>query len=1024
MRKFTFWLSALFLVFGLNLATAQTKVISGKVTDASGALPGVSVVVKGTTKGTQTDFDGKYSLSANVGDVLVFSFVGMEPQSKTVGVANSINVTLNEDNTVLQEIVVMGYTSKGKNEITGSTVQIKGDAISNVPVVSVDKALQGKVAGLTVNSSSGTPGSTQEVRIRGVGSITAGNEPLYVIDGVPVISANFAGSTARSSLTALSSINSSDIESITVLKDASATSAFGARGSNGVIVITTKSGKSGKTSFKLNNTFGFQNDAVTGSKPLTGAQRKELYLEAWFNQNGVARGVAKVADVFAYLQANPTWDTGNVRLWDGVEANWTELLENKDAIVHNIDLSATGGTGDSNFYTSLGYNFTEATVNHSDFKRITGTLNYNKKLTDKLKFSTNLNASNTRQNGFLEGAGYFGSPVLSKHFMNPWIKPYLADGSYNFNMSIVPGIAGSSLHNTVFTMENNIAENDLTRAIANNYLEWEIIEKLKFKTLVAFDYNIAAYKAYLRPENGDGKSVNGSATNSIIRNFNQVYQNSLDYSFTLADNHNISAKALMEYQHNKYHYLYGYGTNFPALGLTNIANAPTNRDAWSEFSDWFNLSYLGMLNYSYAGKYIADFTFRREGSSRFAPDLRFGDFWSAGAAWNLHKEDFINDIKFINELRLRGSYGLSGSNSIAINSYQALLNFDADYAAMGAIYPAQFGNSSLTWEKNKNYDLGMDFKFFDKLSGSVAYFNKETYDLLQSVPLSATSGHTSIIQNVGTVVNKGIEVEFNYDIISKDKFNWSISGNYATLNNEVTALALDGIGNPINIEGTTTIVKVGQPIRAWNMQTWAGVNVDTGRPEWFVNGVDGTKTSNYAEATKVLQGGSAIPTYSGGFSTHIDFHGFFIDASILVAGGNKVYESWVGQTMHSGNTSMITYNGQQKLLNRWQKPGDITDIPKMVLTSTGDNGHSTSSRFLYDGDYMRMKDLTFGYQVPKEFLKSTGLNGLTFSLRGSNLFTWVKDDRLIYDPETRADGFTQLITPPTKSVVMGVNLNF
>ncbi|KUO63932.1 MAG: SusC/RagA family TonB-linked outer membrane protein [Lutibacter sp. BRH_c52] len=1014
--KFNGFLTLL-LALLVQITFAQEKTVIGKVSDASGPLPGVTVLIKGTKTGSQTDFDGNFSVKANVGAVLQFSFVGMETTERTVGASNVINVTMQESAEALQEIIVMGYGTRGKNEITGSTVQLKGESISNVPVVSVDQALQGKVAGLTINSSSGTPGSTQDIRIRGVGSITAGNDPLFVIDGVPVISANLSGSTARSSLSALSSINSNDIESITVLKDASATSAFGARGSNGVIVITTKSGKSGKTSFKASSSYGFQNDAVDGNTPLSGAQRKELYLEALYNTLGAANGFTK-ENALTWLQANPVNDRGGLLGWDGTEYNWGKLVANKDATVHNIDVSATGGSEDSNFYTSLGYNKTEATVINSDFERITAALNFNRKFTDKLKFSVNLNGSNTRQNGFLEGAGYFGSPHLTKYFMRPWANPYNEDGTYNINN------LGTSLHNTLFTMENNIATNDLTRAIVNSYLEWEIIENLKFKTLVSMDYNLANYKQYLHPAHGDGKSVNGSAANSDIRNFNQVYQNSLDYNFTLAGDHNFAVKALMEYQKNKYNYLYAYGTNSPTLGLTNVASFPTNRDATSSFSDWSNLSYLGMVNYNFTSKYIADFTYRREGSSRFSPGLRFGDFWSVGAAWNLHKENFIRDIKAIDELRLRASYGLSGSNSIDINSYQALLGYDADYAGNGAVYPSQFGNSDLSWEKNKNYDIGIDFKIFNKLSGSVAYFNKETYDLLQSVPLSSTSGHTSILKNIGTVVNKGIEVELNLDIIKTGSLNWSISGNYATLDNEVTELALDGLGEPINIETGTTIVKIGEPIRAWNMQKWAGVNPATGQPQWFINGVDGDVTSTYSLAQKAIQGSSAIPEYSGGFSTHIDFKGFFVDASVYLAGGNKVYESWVGQTHHAGWTSLSSFNGVTQLMDRWQQAGDITDVPKMVWNATGDQGTSTSTRFLYDGDYIRMKDLVVGYNVPEAFLKSTGINGITFSVRGTNLFTWVKDNRLKYDPETRADGFTQLITPPVKSVVFNVNLKF
>lgn len=1007
----------LLLALLVQITFAQEKTVTGKVSDANGPLPGVTVLIKGAKTGSLTDFDGNYSIKANTGAVLQFSFVGMQKVEKTVGASNVINVTMQESSETLDEIVVMGYSSKGKNEITGSTVQLKAESFSQVPVVSVDQALQGKVAGLTINSFSGTPGSVQNIRIRGVGSITAGNEPLFVIDGVPVINDNFSGSSARSSLSALAAINSNDIESITVLKDASATSAFGARGSNGVIVITTKSGKSGKTTFKVSNSYGYQNDAVAGNIPLTGAEKKELYLEALYNTLGATNGFTKEG-AYDWLVAHPSNDRGKLLTWDGAEYNWPKLVSNQDANVMNFDISANGGTEDSNFYASFGINKTEATVKHSDFKRITGTLNFNKKLSTDVKFSINLNASNTFQNGFLEGAGYFGSPNLTRYFMTPWLNPYNPDGTYNLAYTI------TSLHNTLFTMENNIAANDLTRAIVNTNLEWEIIDKLKFKTLVGIDYNLANYKQYLHPANGDGKSVNGSASNSDIKNFNVVFQNSLDYSFTLAEDHNFSVKALMEYQKNKYNYLYGYGTNFPALGLTNIANAPTNQSAYSEFSDWMNLSYLGMVNYNYAGKYIADFTFRREGSSRFAPGLRFGNFWSTGAAWNIHKEDFLKDVKFVNELRLRASYGLSGSNSIGINSYQALLAYDADYAANGAIYPSQFGNSDLSWEKNKNYDIGVDFKLYDKLTGSVAYFNKETYDLLQSVPLSITTGHTSILRNIGTVLNKGIEVELAYDLFKTQDFNWSISGNYASLNNKVKDLALDGLGNPINIETATNIVKIGEPIRAWNMQKWAGVNPDTGQPQWYINGKDGDVTSNYTLAQKALQGGSPIPTYSGGLATHLDYKGFFFDASLYFAGGNKIYESWVAYTQHSGWTSLSTYNGVTQLLNRWQNPGDVTDVPKVVWNSSGDNASATSTRFLYDGNYLRMKDLVVGYKIPQSILAKSGIDGATVSLRGTNLFTWVKDSRLKYDPETRADGYTQLITPPVKSIVIALNLNF
>ena len=332
----------LLLALLVQVTFAQEKTVTGKVSDASGPLPGVTVLIKGTKTGTQTDFDGNYSLRANTGAVLQYSFVGMQTAERTVGAQNVINVTMQESAEALEEIIVMGYGTRGKNEITGSTVQLKGESISNVPVVSVDQALQGKVAGLTINSSSGTPGSTQDIRIRGVGSITAGNDPLFVIDGVPVISANLSGSTARSSLSVLSSINSNDIESITVLKDASATSAFGARGSNGVIVITTKSGKSGKTSFKASSSYGFQNDAVDGNTPLTGAQREELYLEALYNTLGVANNFTKAGAKAWLATQSAATDRGGLLSWDGTEYNWGKLVATKLLCTESAEVCFTG----------------------------------------------------------------------------------------------------------------------------------------------------------------------------------------------------------------------------------------------------------------------------------------------------------------------------------------------------------------------------------------------------------------------------------------------------------------------------------------------------------------------------------------------------------------------------------------------------------------------------------------------------------------------------------------------------------
>ncbi|MBE0650820.1 MAG: SusC/RagA family TonB-linked outer membrane protein [Bacteroidales bacterium] len=1024
MRKFTIALLVL-LFAGMNFAFAQVRTISGTVTssDDGSKLPGVTIRVKGTNVGTITDVHGNYTLK--VGEdakVLVFSFVGMRTQEINIEGKDIINVALASETKGLSEVVVMGYTTKGKNELTGSVVQVSGSSINEVPVATPDQALQGKVAGLEISSSSGTPGSVADIRIRGVGSITAGNQPLIVVDGVPVNSTNLSGSTATSSLSDLAAINSDDIASITVLKDASATAAYGARGSNGVIVITTKQGRmDSKTTFNFSAYLGYQNNAVQGEVPLTGEQRKTLFLQAVYNTFGADYGFDQAG---AYdFAINNGLDYGYLASWDGKNADWTKVMTNKNAPVKSYNLSASGGDKVSSFYASVGYDKTEGTVISSSFKRFSATLNYNRDLTKKLKFSTNNIVSNTHQNAYLEQSAYYGNPNLAKYFESPWIHPYNADGTINLSPDL-------GAFNPLYIAKYNISFNDLTRAISNSFLEYTIIKNLRFKTLISFDYSLANYKTYDNPNYGDGEGIGGYAENSDDKYFNLVTQNSLDYVFRYHD-HMFSFKALMEYQKNTENYLYGYGENFPTLGLTNIASTSANWNAYSSFNDWSNLSYLGMINYNYRGKYIADFTIRREGSSKFATDKRFGNFWAIGAAWNMSQESFLSNVKFINSLRIRGSYGLSGNSDIldvngnpALHSWQNLLSYSATYAGSGGSLPSQFGNNNLTWEKNNTLDLGVDFTLWNnKINGTVAYYNKKTFDLLQNVPLSMTTGFTTQDQNVGTVINKGIEATLSVDIIRSEHLNWTISGNFATVNNEVTKLAKNADGTDINIETGSRKVAVGHPIYAWYMQKYAGVDPQTGNALWYLDGNSGETTTNYYAAAKAYQGGSALPTYTGGLSTHVDYRGFFVDASFYFSGGNKIYQDWAFYTNNSGLYTTLFFNGVSELTNAWTQPGDVTDVPKMVY-STSSNNSRTSTRFLYSGNYVRLKGLTFGYSVPKRYLSHIKFDGATVYVRGSNIFTWVKDKRLKYDPEVGADGFTMLTTPPVKSIVFGVNLKF
>jgi len=1015
----------LLLVLVVQISFAQDKTVTGTVVDSDGLpLPGVTVLVKDTNNGTQTDFDGNYRISLNTANSLVFSYVGFKTQEVVVGGSNVINVTLDVDAAALGEVIVLGYSTKGVEEVTGSSVQISGEEIADSPTVSVEQALQGKVAGVQISQSSGTPGAAQDIRIRGISSLNADNDPLYVIDGVPISNSNISGSDNYTSLNPLASINSQDIASITVLKDASATAAYGARGSNGVIVVTTKDGKTGETQFTFNSQVGFQNDAYNERESLTGAQREILLRESLVNSYGPNGTNAQLDfnsdNALEFLLENTNLAINPAVLdFDGTDYNWDGLIRNDDALTQNYSFSASGGDELSNFYASLGYNETEATVIGGDFKRISGLFSYDRKLRDNVNFSTSINVSNTKQNPVLENGTFFSNPFITRVLMNPFNNPFNADGSFNTDLQF------GSLPNIFYVQENNVTRNALTRALVNTKIDWELYDDLTFSNRISLDYQLNEYTNYENRIEGNSENVNGSVDVSDEKNYNWVYQGSLNYVFTLADDHNFDFTALFEYQKNQNAYLYGYGQNFPVDGLIQINTASAAFNADSQYDDWINVSYLGLLNYNYAGKYVIDGTIRREGSSRFPSGERFGTFGSVGAAWNIHREDFM-DTDLFNTLRLRGSYGVTGNNAIDLNAYQALLTYSANYADNGAGFPSQFGNEDLTWEKGETFDVGLNFGMFDnRLSGSFAYYTRTTSDLLLDVPLSLTTGFDEQTRNIGEMKNYGIEADLSFDLIRTEDFNWNISGNFATVENEVEELAVGADGNEIDPQAGSvyTTTQTGLPARTWFMRTWAGVDPETGAPTWFVNGEDGEVTSNYNAAQRVEQDASALPTYSGGFGMRFTYKGLFAEANAYFAGGHKIYEQYAQFYLRTNSFTLNTYNGASELLDRWQQPGDVTDVPA-VNYAQNDNFHSTSTRHLFDGDYVRLKNVSLGYALPSQWANEIGIDGLTLTLRGTNVYTWVKDDGLKLDPETRADGFTRLTTPPVESYTLGINVKF
>jgi TonB-dependent starch-binding outer membrane protein SusC len=1012
MKKRLSGILTLLLVLVVQLSFAQeAQMITGTVTDDSGMpLPGVNVLIRGTSEGTQTDFDGNYSILARPQNFLVFSYIGFQTAERRVGDRPRIDVTLATDAAELEEVVVMGYVQKRKDDMTGSAVQLGAEKLEEVQTASVDQALQGKVAGLNITSASGTPGSVTDIRIRGRSSITAGNEPLYVIDGVPVVSGNVSGSGASSSLNALASLNTQDIQSITVLKDASATAAYGARGANGVIVITTKNGTSGKTSISLTSTYGFSNPAIDGPTVLTAEERYMLFNEGLINTFGADNGfdTQEGAMEFFTPASYQRWiDAGRP------EGNWGDLVRNYDAPVQEHNISAMGGGEKYNFYSSLGYYKQEAVTIGSEFERISGSLNFSHDLGENLKFSTSNTASYSYQDGILEGSAYFSSPQAAKFFTPPIDTAYNEDGSFNLN---------TGLPNPLFIAEADIDDNKFTRIISNSSLVWNTpIRNLDFTTRAGIDYRITNYKTFDNRISGDGDDVGGSGFQSHSSGVTYVLQNSLDYLLDLGD-HNFNFKLLQEYQENRSYYLSAEGNTYPTDGLTNLNTAGQPVDVNSVFNDWYIASYLATAAYSYDDRYVLNGTFRREGSSRFATDNRWGDFYSVGAAWNLHREGFLEGNNDINMLKLRASYGVTGNASIGLNNYQKLIGFSADYAGVGAGFPSQVGNRDLTWETSKSFDFGIDFAFLqNRLNGTVGYYNRKSSDLLLNVPLSLTTGFGAQTRNVGELENIGFEAELEWNVVRSDDFNFTIGGNFSTNENEVLQMPDNAAGTQITISGFNQRTEEGQPVEAWYMPTWAGVDPATGEDTWFTNGAGSDITFNFNEAQRVFQGESALPKINAGLNIHLDYKGFYVDASAFYQGGHKVYESWHRYTQGSDLFPTLYYQGINTLLTRWQQPGDVTRIPKMKYTTVP---WQYSSKFLFDGDFARLRNVTLGYNLSNAITEAAGISSGRIFVRGTNLATWVKDDHLIYDPEVDASGYTDMFTPATKSFIFGVNLKF
>jgi len=1034
----------LLLALVLQFSFAQEKTISGKVSDETGPLPGVNVIVKGTNNGSQTDFDGNYSIIANTGDILVFSYVGLNSVEKTVGSSSTIDVVMAGSN-VLDEVIIVAYGTAKKGDFTGAATQINSEDIELRPLSNISTALEGSAAGISVSMASGQPGATQDIRIRGFGSFSASSSPLYVVDGVP-----FNGS--------INSINPSDIESLTVLKDASSTSLYGNKAANGVVLITTKKGKNNAGEFSLNISSSVIDRSIPEYDRLSADQYYPIMWEALRNSEAIP-GVDDPADVLAAnlyasnniideLLHNP-YDVAdnaivgvdglinsNARLLYPDDLDWVDAIT-RTGFRQNYDMNFRGGTESSDYYVSLGYLDEEGYIENSDFSRISGRANVNFQATPWLKTGLNLGASTSKGNqaqATSTQSNSFVNPIRFTRGMGPIYKihEHIADGSYVFDENgnkiydldtPRPGGASNGRH-IVAEIDWNKDLDEITSINGKSYLDIKIIEDLVFTVNASFDqrhyYNTDFENKFV----GDG-APGGRAGRTYNRRTTVGFTQLLNYTKTFNDKHNLKLLAGHESLQYKENNLDGSRQEIIADGNDELINFVTTIGLDSVEDELTDESYFGRVNYDYNGKYFASASFRRDGTSKFASEKRWGSFWSFGAAWRLEKESFIENIEWIDMLKLRASYGEIGNNAgISFYAYQGLYDLDFNNQSEPGLLQAGLAAPSLLWEKSSSSDVAVEFRLFNRFNGIIEYYNRNSDNLLFDVPLPLSSGSESIPQNIGTMYNRGFEVSLNYDIIQNDNFNWNFGITAATIKNEFTKLPQEEI-----INGSKKLM-VGRSIYEYWLRDWYGVDPADGEilyvpTEDAIEGggstireIDGMMLTTDDARAKYHYAGTAIPDLTGAITNAMSYKDFNLEFMFTYQLGGESLDYNYQSIMSAGTYGTAL---SVDILDRWQQPGDITDIPRMDDTQTTDF-NATSDRWLVDASYFNLKRINFSYNLPSDVTNSIGMSFARVYLSAENVFSI--NARKGLNIQEVFNGTTSNVYTPSRIITLGLNVKF
>ncbi len=1000
MRKLVTML--LCIVFAVTQVTAQTRTVKGKITDDKNSpVSNASILVKGTTIGTTTATDGSFSVNVpSTAKTLVISSLNFETQEVSIGNKATITVALLASTQNLQEVVVVGYGTQKKTDVTASITKVGGDKVANVPFASVDQTLQGKVAGLQSVTFSGQPGANQQVRIRGIGSFSASAQPLYVVDGIQINSGDISRLTTTSNV--LANINPDDVESISVLKDAAATAVYGARGSNGVIIINTKRGKAGKTQFSVSSEIG-QNSLGAipdAAKPVNSSQWLTLFKEGIVNAG--------------FSQA--TADATALSYGDGsVDTKWLDQVTRNGA-QQQYNVSASGGDEKTKFFISGGYFKQQASTIGADLDRISATINLDHTVSRKLSISLSVKPTVTSEHAPLSNGSQFGNPILDVFFLRPTQNPYNADGTLNYNRTAKDF---SGIYNPLYIAANDQHNFSTLGVIGDASAKYNILDNLKFTTKMGMQYSALEEYQYNNPFHGDGLAANARAYAYYTRYFLYDWTNQLDYHFNVTKDKSLSADARVGYESisSKGYFINSAAQNFPP-GLTTSTVGATVTDGKATGSDYTFASVYSTLNLNFQGKYILSGNLRRDGSSRFSTNSKYGTFPAVSFAWNVSKENFFQAVKPINDFKIRVSYGSTGNAEIGNYPWQTLEVYGggANYNNQPGGTFSSLGNpSGLTWEKTNQFDIGFDAGLFkNRVNVVFDYYNKKTTAMLFSVPLSQTTGFSSITSNLAGLTNKGWEVTINATPVVLRNFNWDVSFNITHNKNSVNAIPQSLIPY-----GTGLVLRQGYDIQSFYLRQWAGVDPANGNPLWYTDSTKSATTSNYNAAPRVLAQ-SASPKFYGGFSNTFTYKFISLSADMYYNYGNYVYDAWA---FYLTDQVSPTYGKYSLNLDRWTTPGQVTNVPKAVYGSSNLSS-SGSTRFLYKGDYIRLRNITLSYVMPSSMLKKLKINSLRIYARGTNLWTKTYDKNLTIDPEVGAAGSSNLNIFYNKSVTFGINLGF